>query len=252
MENILYLIDKKHFGNVISVFRSTDWYFIIIKDRGVYNFSVMTFDKKKYYNVDSIIKKMEFEYNGEFEIEQNLDIDLDDVFFTEVPRSIFSLMQGNLTGKKAKERYKPRKSKFKMMYEQLSYSLNPVMREIYWDIISDRIEDNLLIKLPVFMKKRSYELSIKYPEIHFEGKFNDIWFQCLFKKEGILMLFDNFAPENKYSPDAYIPFEKFSNKEQLYEFIIEAFDYYFLRTVRKDFDTMADVEKYYNDNQKER
>lgn len=250
MENILYLVDKKHFGNVISVYRNTDWYFIIIKDRGIYNYSIMTFDKKKYYNVDSIIKRIGFEYNGEFQIERNLEIDLDDVFYTEVPRSIFALMQGSLTGKKAKEKYKPRRSKFEMMYELLSSSLHPLQRELFWDIVNDRIEDELLIKLPVFMKKRSYTLSKKYSEIHFQGVFNDIWFQCMISKEGISMLFDNFAPENKYSPDGYIRFEMFKNKEELYDFIIEAFDYYFLRIVRKDFDTMADVEKYYEENPK--
>lgn len=54
LKRVAYYFDKKHFGNSVSIYDNNEWYFII-KDREHYSFSVLTKDRKNYYNIDLVL-----------------------------------------------------------------------------------------------------------------------------------------------------------------------------------------------------
>lgn len=114
------------------------------------------------------------------------------------------------------------------------------------DVVYASIDSNLLNRLPVFMKHRLYRKSKKGIMIHYEGEYNDIWFQCILTEEGLMLCFDSFVPDNKYSPDGYLSYQNFEGKVDLYEFIIEAFEHYYDRVSKKDFDSIENMNEYLN------
>lgn len=246
MKRIKHYHDIKHFGDTVSIYDNVDWYFIVIKDRGSYNFSAMSFDLKNYYNIDSQIRRLGYDIIDSEEIFQKIDLDFNNIMSIDVPEYILLLMQtGNIYGEKFKSRYKPRRKKFEFLIEDYIRNTRSMFADVLKDVMNSSIEEKLLNRLPLFMKHRNHNIFRKgIIMIHYKGVFNNVWFQCIFKEEGLGMMFDNFVPENKYSPDGYISYFKFENKENLYEFIIEAFEHYYKRTAKNDFDSKELFDKY--------
>lgn len=95
MKRIVYFYDNKTFGNTISVYDNVEWYFIIVKDRGHYGYSVLSEDKERYYHVDSIIKKLGYKHKDEFEITSVINIDFSDLYVTDCPEYLDNLINGD-------------------------------------------------------------------------------------------------------------------------------------------------------------
>jgi hypothetical protein len=245
VKRIRYFNDKKVFGNTVSIYDSTDWYFIVIKDRGSYYYSAMSKDKKHYYNIDTQIRNQGYGVIDSEEIDQKIEVNLNSIYQTDVPDYIHLLMQtGSIYGEKIKKRYKPKQKKFEEQAEEYFKINQSMFSEILKDAIYGSIESSLLNRLPVFMKHRFYQKFKKGIEIHYEGEFNNIWFQCIFNEEGLMLLFDGFVPESKYSPDGYLDYKNYPSKLDLYEFIIEAFNYYHNRVTKQDFDSTELFKEY--------
>lgn len=247
MNRIRYFRDKKHFGNTVSIYDNTGWYFIVIKDRSDYYYSAMSKDKKHYYNIDNHIRKLGYEIIDSEVIKQNIDVDLNNTHQTDVPDYIQLLMQtGSIYGKKIIRSYKPRRKKFEQQVEEYFKINQSFFCEVLRDVVYESIDANLLNRLPVFMFHRLYRKSKKGIIIHYEGEYNNIWFQCIFAEEGLMLMFDSFVPDNKYSPDGYIDYNNFTSKVKMYEFIIEAFEHYHDRVSKKDFDSIEVLNEYIN------
>lgn len=92
MKRVAFYYDKKHFGNSVSIFDNTEWYLIVIKDREHYGYSALTKDRKKYYNIDSQIKKIGFEFQDTEGIQEDVVLDFENVFYTECPDYILKLL----------------------------------------------------------------------------------------------------------------------------------------------------------------
>src|SRR5690554_1339982 len=113
MKRIRYFLDKKSFGNTVSIYDNTDWYFIVIKDRGSYHYSAMSKDKKHYYNIDTQIRNLGYDVIDSEEIDQKIEVNLNSIYQTDVPDYIHLLMQtGSIYGEKINKRYKPKQKKF--------------------------------------------------------------------------------------------------------------------------------------------
>jgi len=245
MKKIRYFYDKKAFGNTVFLYDNIDWFFIVIKDRGSYHYSAMSKDKKHYYNIDTQIRNQGYDVIDSDEIDQKIEIDLSNIYQTDVPEYIYLLMQtGSIYGEKIKKRYKPKQKKFEEQAEEYIKINQSMFSEILKDAIYGSIESSLLNRLPVFMKHRFYRKYKNGIELHYEGEYKNIWFQCIFNEEGLMLLFDGFVPENKYSPDGYLDYKNYPSKLDLYEFIIEAFNYYHNRVTKQDFDSTMLFKEY--------
>lgn len=248
MKRIKYYLDKKHFGNTVSIYDNSDWYFIVIKDRSAYYFSAMSMDLKNYYNIDSQIRRLGYSISDSEEIIQIIDLDFYNVISTEVPKFILLLMQtGSIYGEKIKSRYLPRRKKFEFLVEDYIRNTNSMFADVLKDVMNSTIEAKLLNRLPVFIKHRNHISRKGIIGIHYEGVFNDVWFQCVFEEDGIVLMFDKFIPDGIYSPEATISYRKFENKEDLYRFVIDAFGHYYQRASKNDFDSRERFDNYFEE-----
>ena len=95
------------------------------------------------------------------------------------------------------------------------------------------------------MKHRYHYKSKKGIVVHYEGVYQNVWFQCLFTENGLQLLFDGFAPDTTYSPEGYVSYIKFEDKVDLYAFVIEAFEHHYDRVSKNDFDSIEIMNEYF-------
>ncbi len=124
---------------------------------------------------------------------------------------------------------KTKKSKKFLEYNvDTDFELSEVYKTIIKDVIAEEIDEKLNSRLPIEIKKKDNQVIKSKPVIHAEGVYNSLWFQYSFCKQGILLSFDGFELDNKYMTDDYIKWNSFESKDEVYDFIVEGFNHYYI------------------------
>lgn len=150
--------------------------------------------------------------------------------------------------RKVKTKYKPGKDVFFKKTDEYINEYQDDYCSLLKKVLDNSIERELLEFLPVKIVNRFHTFRKNKPSVHYEGVIKDLWFQISFSEEGLLLMFDGFVPNSKYQPDEYFDLDSFESLNDMYAFIIEAFDYYHKRVMDDDLDTNEKFIDYFNKN----
>ena len=144
--------------------------------------------------------------------------------FISIIESSTKLKVTNEDDNKRKARIK-KPAKFSLYVKSSNY--NDLFHSILKVADNGRLDSELNDRLPIKIVNSNFNLIRKEPSIHCEGVYNQIWFQYIFTNKGVLFLFDIGENDDKYMIDDYISWNKFNSKDDVYAFVIEAFNFYY-------------------------
>lgn len=149
--------------------------------------------------------------------------------------------------RRVKIKYYPSKEKFHRKTEEYIKYKKDDYSKLLSAILSDSIESDLINDLSVKIIRKDYCFRKGVPYIHYEAVVRDLWFQISLSIEGLLLMFDGFVPNSKYQTDDYFDYDSFNSREDMYKFIMEAFNHYNDRVMKNNLDSNEMFVDYFND-----
>ncbi|MGE4320976.1 MAG: hypothetical protein AB7E61_05980 [Acholeplasmataceae bacterium] len=146
---------------------------------------------------------------------------------------------------KVRCKYIPNKNKFTQYLIEYVENNSNIFSDVLNSVYNEHIDKILIDRLPIKIIHKNYHWNKKGFDIHFEGVYKEQWLQSVFTNEGFQLLFDGFIPNNKFHQDAIIEYNNFQNMEELYKFIIDAFEYHYHRIENDDLDSPEDFDAFF-------